>query len=343
MGFIRTCVIPLFFFTAGVLHGKDVFQFNLTTIQDSELILFASFHFLHKRPRHHQRTSRFRTPRHQQPSPPAPRLVFHGALGNVTLAPLKKGSWQTKDITAAVKNAREVKELVFTVEFDLGLRTKQKSDYVTERISPANLPYILVYADDQAIDEPNSVALSLQRYGTLPVGEDVSQSSSTSRSRRELHRHQIHTNDIPEVHYSTLKNHELWQNTYFPSKAKAQSNGRRPEQEGPSKPKVLSFDERTMKKARKRQWSEPRACSRRYLRVDFADIGWSEWVLAPKSFDAYYCAGTCGFPIPKVSLRNVTSGILILFCAFDFIVNLADDKLEGVGKDGRHQFFTIVN
>ncbi|TMS22453.1 Growth/differentiation factor 10 [Larimichthys crocea] len=70
--------------------------------------------------------------------------------------------------------------------------------------------------------------------------------------------------------------------------------------EGLGKPQVLSFDERTMKKARRRQWSEPRVCSRRYLRVDFADIGWSEWVLAPKSFDAYYCAGTCGFPIPKV-------------------------------------------
>lgn len=303
LGFIRTCVIPLLFFNPGVLRGKDVFQFNLSTIQDSELILVASFHFLYKRPRHHQRTSRFRRPRHQQPLPPAPRLVFHRALGNVTLAPLKKGSWQTRDVTAAVKHARQVKQLVFTVEFDLGFRAKQKSDYVQERFSPADLPYILVYADDQAIDEPNSVALSLQRYGTLPLGEDASQSSSASRIRRELHRQQIQTNDIPEVHYNTLKNHELWQNTYFP--AKAQSNSRRLGQEGPSKPQVLSFDERTMKKARRRQWSEPRACSRRYLRVDFADIGWSEWVLAPKSFDAYYCAGTCGFPIPKVSLRNL--------------------------------------
>lgn len=222
----------------------------------------------------------------------------------MTLAPLRKGSWQTRDITAGLKQAREVKALVFTVEFDWGFRAKPKSEYTQERPSPADLPYILVYADDRAIDEPNSVALSLQRYGTLPVGEDTSQSSSASRIRRELHRHQIRTNDIPEVHYNTLKNHELWQNTYFPAKAKAQSHDRKLGKEGPSKPQVLSFDERTMKKARKRQWSEPRACSRRYLRVDFADIGWSEWVLAPKSFDAYYCAGTCGFPIPKVGIKK---------------------------------------
>lgn len=302
-----------------VFHGKDVFQFNLSSIQESELILSASFHFLHKRPRHHQRPWRFRRPRHSSGGlqHPEPLLLFHGSspnsafatpLGNITLAPFKKGSWQTRDVTAVVKRAREVKELVVTVEFDMGFgaaRAPQKSPHGQERLSPANLPYILVYADDQAIDEPNSVAVSLQRYGSFPGGEDRSllTSASASRIRRDLHL-QIQTNDIPEVQFNSLKNHELWQNTYFPAKAKAAVKpGRRHGQEsgeGLSKPQVLSFDERTMKKARRRQWSEPRVCSRRYLRVDFADIGWSEWVLAPKSFDAFYCSGTCGFPIPKV-------------------------------------------
>ncbi|XP_035515100.1 growth/differentiation factor 10b [Morone saxatilis] len=305
-----------------VLHGKDVFQFNLSSIQESELILFASFHFLYKRPRHNQRPWRFRRPRHpssgfQHPYPPSPQLLFHGSppnsafatpLGNITLASFKKGSWQTRDVTAVVKHARDVKELVVTVEFDMGFgaaRVQQRSPHGQERLSPANLPYILIYADDRAIDEPNSVAMSLQRYGSFPIGEDASPSAaaSASRIRRELPL-QIQTNDIPEVHYNALKNHELWQNTYFPAKAKAAVKpGRKQGQEsneGLSKPQVLSFDERTMKKARRRQWTEPRVCSRRYLRVDFADIGWSEWVLAPKSFDAYYCAGTCGFPIPKV-------------------------------------------
>ncbi|XP_070708374.1 growth/differentiation factor 10 [Pempheris klunzingeri] len=305
-----------------VLHGKDMFQFNLSSIQQSELILFASFHFLYKRPRHHQRPWRFRRPRHppaglQHPHPPSPRLLFHGSapnsafaapLGNITLAPFKKGSWQTRDVTAVLKHARKVKELVVTVEFDMGFgaaTVQQRSPHGQERLSSANLPYILVYADDRAIDEPNSVAMSLQRYGSFPVGEDTppSASASASRIRRELNL-QMQTNDIPEVQFNTFKNHELWQNTYFPAKSKAAVKpGRKQGQESSeslSKPQVLSFDERTMKKARRRQWSEPRVCSRRYLKVDFADIGWSEWVLAPKSFDAFYCAGTCGFPIPKV-------------------------------------------
>nr|XP_020471586.1 growth/differentiation factor 10 [Monopterus albus] len=301
-----------------VLHGKEVLQFNLSSIQESEVILSASFHFLYKR--HHQRLWHFRRPRHPSSSfqhlhPPSPQLLFHGSspntafarlLGNITLAPFKKGSWQTRDVTAVLKHAKDVKELVVTVEFDMGFRepwAHQKRSHGQEHFSPASLPYILVYAEDQVIDEPNSVAMSLQRYGPFHVGDDASSSTSASRIKRELHL-EIQTNDIPEVQFSTLKNHELWQNTYYPAKAKAAVKlVRRQGQEnskGLSRPQVLSFDEQTMKKARRRQWSEPRVCSRRYLRVDFADIGWSEWVLAPKSFDAYYCAGTCGFPIPKV-------------------------------------------
>ncbi|KAM3860022.1 growth/differentiation factor 10 [Diretmus argenteus] len=307
----------------GTSKGKDRFWFNLSSIQETEHILSASFHFLYKRTRHHQRPGCCRRPRNPSGGlqPPSPQLLFRGTspnsafatpLGNVTLTSFKRGSWQTRDITSVVKHARDVHELLITAEFDMGYGTsplKQRNPPGQEQLSSANLPYILVYADDRAIDEPNSVALSLQRYGPFPIGEDQTRlPPSASRVRRDLlplsTLGQIQTNDLPEVQFNTLKNHELWQSTYFPAKAKASVKlGRKQGQEsseGLSKPQVLSFDERTMKKARRRQWSEPRVCARRYLRVDFADIGWSEWVLAPKSFDAYYCAGTCGFPIPKV-------------------------------------------
>ena len=42
-------------------------------------------------------------------------------------------------------------------------------------------------------------------------------------------------------------------------------------------------------------------CSMRKLAVDFADIGWSDWIISPKSFEAHYCAGQCPFPLTKVS------------------------------------------
>lgn len=314
----------------GISKSNACFQFNLSSFQDSEKILSASFHFLHQRPRNHQRPwfcRRSRNPscrlQHLQHSSPSSRLLFQGKstasavasfLGNVTLPPHHRGSWQTKDITVVLKQARDLHQPLVTVEFDFGpARSPLQQINPKQHPSWLSQPYILVYADDQAIDEPNSVAMSLQRYGPSPVREaparvpNAPPLPSASRARRATPLsplEQIQTNDLPEVHLNTLKSHELWQSTYFPPKAKATANeGRKQGQEsseGLGKPQVLSFDERTMKKARRKQWSEPRVCSRRYLRVDFADIGWSEWVLAPKAFDAYYCAGTCGFPIPKV-------------------------------------------
>lgn len=47
--------------------------------------------------------------------------------------------------------------------------------------------------------------------------------------------------------------------------------------------------------------SPSKVCARRRLVVDFADIGWGDWIISPKSFEAHYCAGTCPFPLTKVS------------------------------------------
>lgn len=41
-------------------------------------------------------------------------------------------------------------------------------------------------------------------------------------------------------------------------------------------------------------------CRKHTLTVDFADIGWGEWIISPERFDANYCAGECPFPLTKV-------------------------------------------
>ncbi|XP_020308907.1 growth/differentiation factor 10 [Oncorhynchus kisutch] len=301
----------------GVSKNSVWFHFNLSSIQESEDILSATFHFLDQRPRHRPwicRRSRSASCRLQWHPPSqllfrgtSPNSAFASLLGNVTLPPPRRGSWQTSDVSAVVKEARILGVFLITAEFDFGMRPQRNQ----EHLSPAILPYVLAYANDMAISEPNSVAMTLQRYGPFPSGEEPTRSSNESPPASRLKREalspldQILDNDLPEVQFNTLKSHELWESTYLvpkikPSMKDGQKHGQE-SSEGLNKPQVLSFDERTMKKARRRQWSEPRVCARRYLRVDFADIGWSEWVLAPKAFDAYYCAGTCGFPIPKVA------------------------------------------
>jgi len=48
-------------------------------------------------------------------------------------------------------------------------------------------------------------------------------------------------------------------------------------------------------------------CGKRKLILDFADIGWEDWIIAPKSFEAHYCAGSCPFPLTKVIMSSLFS------------------------------------
>ena len=38
-------------------------------------------------------------------------------------------------------------------------------------------------------------------------------------------------------------------------------------------------------------------CQRREMMVNFSEVGWDDWILAPRSYDAYYCRGACQFPL----------------------------------------------
>lgn len=285
-----------------------------------------------------------------------------------------------KDVTQVIKEARDKGHLLVSVELDLGQQYHVKSE---EALSRRSLPYLLLYANDQALAEPNSVASSLQRYDPFKEEGESSPSSQLlqkpnsspelkGRVRREapLLSDTIQNNELPEVDYRPegYRKDELWESTWYlalkpkhksgkkrknqeeeglekdrraqdkkeevqkevestslkpddtnvkkikDSQTQTVSNGRKHQQRNEGKngrkhkgssnaqSPILSFDEQTMQKAWRRQWADTqqRGCSRRNLRVDFADIGWNEWVIAPKAFDAYYCAGTCGFPMPKV-------------------------------------------
>ncbi|XP_064475269.1 bone morphogenetic protein 2-A-like [Ornithodoros turicata] len=50
--------------------------------------------------------------------------------------------------------------------------------------------------------------------------------------------------------------------------------------------------------------SFPSACSLRPLYVDLQEIGWGDWVIAPRGFFAQQCTGRCTFPM---SDRDMTS------------------------------------
>ncbi|XP_055517810.1 growth/differentiation factor 10-like [Leucoraja erinacea] len=303
--------------TEETIDHQILYHFNLSSIQDSELILAATFHFFTQkrwknRPVVCKRSKDSPCPLLQPHKAQPVQLTFRRRspgsasgklLGSLSVTPHRRGTWCMNDITHIVKDARRTDGLMVTAQVDSG-------DKPPSPTPSSNLPYILVYANDLAISEPNSVGLTLQRYGPFPPSEEEStqspNASRDSRVRRETYfsSPSLENNELPEVEYDHYNKHDLWGNTYRPLKPKVPRKERRRKDPGHGdqlvRSQVLSFDEKTMRKARRRQWNEPRTCSRRYLKVDFADIGWSEWIISPKSFDAFYCAGACVFPMPKV-------------------------------------------
>lgn len=42
-------------------------------------------------------------------------------------------------------------------------------------------------------------------------------------------------------------------------------------------------------------------CTRKSLIIDFREIGWDHRIIAPKSFDAGICSGSCGSPFVVIN------------------------------------------
>nr|CAB3225915.1 BMP5/7-like [Phallusia mammillata] len=50
-------------------------------------------------------------------------------------------------------------------------------------------------------------------------------------------------------------------------------------------------------KNRKRKRRKKPTCGRRDLYVNFQDLDWGDWIIAPLGYAAYYCSGECDFPL----------------------------------------------
>ncbi|XP_073484722.1 bone morphogenetic protein 2 [Aquarana catesbeiana] len=62
--------------------------------------------------------------------------------------------------------------------------------------------------------------------------------------------------------------------------------------------KGLPLHKREKRQARHRQRKRLKSSCRRHpLYVDFNDVGWNDWIVAPPGYHAFYCHGECPFPL----------------------------------------------
>uniref|UniRef100_A0A098M0A2 Bone morphogenetic protein 3 n=1 Tax=Hypsiglena sp. JMG-2014 TaxID=1550645 RepID=A0A098M0A2_9SAUR len=305
---------------AGILGNKEVYVFNLTSLTKSENILSALLHYYVG----DLQNISANCPQPNSCSPLGPRksdlqiklLLLSSPssanqsrtlgryLVNISTALQDDHLWQCKNITQDLRRAKEHKHLM------IGVQMASLGQPPSKSLQLSYEPYILVYANDSAISEPESVVSSFQGHWNPPPGtfpkldsQPISDLSGQRPKRSTSFLLPLQNNELPGAEYQYSED-EGWEErkhykTLQPRLAERSKGKKKPRKHSHQKSQTLQFDEQTLKKARRKQWNEPRSCSRRYLKVDFADIGWSEWIISPKAFDAYYCSGECQFPIPK--------------------------------------------
>uniref|UniRef100_A0A8C7EAC1 Bone morphogenetic protein 3 n=1 Tax=Nothoprocta perdicaria TaxID=30464 RepID=A0A8C7EAC1_NOTPE len=300
--------------------SQELYAFNLTSLTKSENILSASVYYyigdLLNADWNCSRSRDCSRHRHGKPEIQIQLSVWTfptvgnqtRSLGrfliNVSAANRDVPAWQWKDITQVLHEAKQNDELLINVKMDVS------NHHPWKKAPSCYEPYILVYANDSAISEPESVVSSLQGHRNplvriFPRTENHVKSGLSKRRRKRSANVllPLQNNELPGAEYQYGED-ERWEDrkpykTLQPRLAERAKSKKKQRKNHQQKSQTLQFDEQTLKNARRRQWNEPRYCARRYLKVDFADIGWSEWIISPKSFDAYYCSGECQFPIPK--------------------------------------------
>ncbi|XP_068127239.1 bone morphogenetic protein 3 [Hyperolius riggenbachi] len=298
--------------------NEDINQhiFNLTSLTTSENILSATFHYylgdiLNTTLRCLHSTS---CPRrgHKKPDISIDLAVSSFAslenqtrvlgtfLINISTAYRDIPAWHWKDITQILCEAKQRGETLIAINMTVDTASQRRRQLLGHK------PYILVYANDSAISEPDSVVASLHGQRAPVVHKTHrKQGPIEQRSRRSTDiLLPLQNNELPGAEYQYNEGEETWveKKPYKALQVQPAEKGKSKKKlrkSGRQKGQTLQFDEHTLKKARRKQWNEPRNCARRYLKVDFADIGWSEWIISPKSFDAYYCSGACQFPMSK--------------------------------------------
>ena len=51
-------------------------------------------------------------------------------------------------------------------------------------------------------------------------------------------------------------------------------------------------------------------CQKQEMHVNFKDLGWDEWIIAPPGFKSFKCSGGCDFPLTQD--MNVSRNVLVI-------------------------------
>ncbi|VDK67991.1 unnamed protein product [Litomosoides sigmodontis] len=240
--------------------------------------------------------------------------------------------WLSFNMTKLVEEALRANQTIVSVKFLRGGK-KIKCTELMKR----NAPFLLVYADEPMLIDGTKFQ-SAFNAGTIPdLRTDVTRNLMTEvaekRSKRSLSQYYVYSaeekqhgddSDLEEQTERHLKKFRDLGPRILRSRKHDRSLQRRKQQKARStSPKdpmmgfgmekklskvvtVSPLPPTEQKKAADltvvllpRKAYSSQSCRTEKLNVRFRDIGWEQWIIAPTSFEAHYCSGTCPFPLKQ--------------------------------------------
>ncbi|XP_013420459.1 growth/differentiation factor 10 isoform X2 [Lingula anatina] len=193
-------------------------------------------------------------------------------------------------------------------------------DHITTRLHPDDLKYLDKNKNEAIQEEVTNHKLYSERNrrsifdNEIPEHLDLEPSTPSPRinSIPESHPNMIQrrTKTLQKLsHLQLLPSPEWYKNKRRNQKKHRKKQRQRKQRLLPrkwsAKDDGISQDENKASESDvKDNLEQSRSCGRRKLIVDFADIGWDQWIIAPKSFGAHYCSGECVFPLGTFSVRR---------------------------------------
>ncbi|XP_035775206.1 protein decapentaplegic-like [Anopheles albimanus] len=148
-----------------------------------------------------------------------------------------------------------------------------------------------------------------------PASSTQSTAASHSRQRRSL---QVPVHEHVRLRRSVDEPHESWSQKQ-PLLFTYTDDGRHKQR--PIRDAISSANRARRASAKRSNRRKNELCQRKPLYVDFSDVGWNDWIVAPPGYEAYFCQGDCRFPI--ADHLNTTNHAIVQTLVNSYNVELA--------------------
>uniref|UniRef100_A0A8R1XXE4 TGF_BETA_2 domain-containing protein n=1 Tax=Onchocerca volvulus TaxID=6282 RepID=A0A8R1XXE4_ONCVO len=310
----------------GILFDEELLIFQLNTIKPNEQVIQAELHYNI----HYKR--RFMWKQMREIVKAVGILQNNAKAQSVRLAPLAISRyWLSFNMTKLINEALHANQTIVAVKF---LRNGKKIK-CTELIK-RNTPFLLIYADEPMLTDSTKFQSAFNAKAIPNSDTDVAKNGPSEMAKKRSKRmSQYYVYSAKEKQDDNDDNLEKQTERHLkkfrdlgPRILRDRKQDRPLQRRKQQKPRNIFRNDPMMgfgmkKKLPKLVTVSPspsieqkknndltvvllpgdayssQICKTEKLNVRFRDIGWEHWIIAPTSFEAHYCSGTCPFPLKK--------------------------------------------